>query len=889
MLSAEEDDMMKENAKRFWCVAFVSVMIGALVLSIVRANEPEMSNGTDLTVDVLAYPDVVNSGGHSTVVVTVHCQQTPISGATVAIQVSDGSVNPVTGTTSSNGTLVADFAAPVTTQTVNCTVSATASMQGYNPGTGTARIMVVGSGSGTTLDVVMSASPDTINSGKDSFVSVMVSDGGQSVQGADVQLSASAGGVFTPQNGMTDQNGEFSSDYTAPIVSTLTQCDLVAQVSKSGYSSATATFSVTILPSGGGGNQSFYIVVNPPSASLSVGYSMQFNAQGYDCNNNPLPNLQYQWSVMGGIGTVKPSSGNATTFHASTPGYGHVIAEATWQSITAQGRADVAVVGNGSKPFYIVVNPPSAKLFIGDVQSFTAQAYDQNSNPIQGLQYYWDVTGGIGKVNPLTGDMTTFTATANGYGQVMAKATWQSATVTGWSDVYVGGGGGNQSFYIVVNPQKAALLIGDVQSFAAQGYDRSGNPIPNLQYTWAVTGGIGTVNPGLGDKTSFTATANGYGQVIAESTWQGITATGWADVYVGCGGNKSFYILVNPPKAQLDVGDVQNFTAQGYDQNGTPIQNLQYLWSVSGGIGGVSSSTGGWTTFTAKSTGFGEVIAEASWQGFTATGSASIYVDSSNGTDLSVSPKDIGFSNPKPKAGDTVVIYAMIHSIGKTPGRGEVCIYDGNPKNGGVQIGTMQQVYVIPGFTDVAFVDWVASDGSHEIYVIIDNVQPKDANTVNNAASTVMTVGSGQDPNLEIKYAVTTSQNGDTITIRVDIQVTCHKQAVHNLHIIIWDSSNLAVEFSASNINVAPGDTAMFTISVKIKTDERVDRKLLVQAVGDDGESGVAEIPIQSGALVPSSGWWTPDRIIAVCVGTGLGVGAAVAVFFRWRHRVRSV
>ena len=60
---------------------------------------------------------------------------------------------------------------------------------------------------------------------------------------------------------------------------------------------------------------------------------------------------------------------------------------------------------------------------------------------------------------------------------------------------------------IVVTPDNITLLFLDVLVFSGQGFDAYNNSIPGLSFTWAQTGGIGTLNTTTGTSTTLTAGA----------------------------------------------------------------------------------------------------------------------------------------------------------------------------------------------------------------------------------------------------------------------------------------------------------------------------------------------------------------------------------------------
>ena len=90
--------------------------------------------------------------------------------------------------------------------------------------------------------------------------------------------------------------------------------------------------------------------------------------------------------------------------------------------------------------------------------------------------------------------------------------------------------------------------------------------------------------------------------------------------------------------------------------------------------------------------------------------------------DLTLSPSDISFSNPNPAVGETVTITATIHNTGNADATDVVVqFFDGDPDNAGTQIGNDQTIAAInAGGTGTAHVDWTATAGSHDIYVIVD-------------------------------------------------------------------------------------------------------------------------------------------------------------------------
>jgi len=67
------------------------------------------------------------------------------------------------------------------------------------------------------------------------------------------------------------------------------------------------------------------IVVFPISDTVDVGETIALTAEGFDAYENPIV-ISPSWRVMGGIGTIEPTTGSSTEFTATDVGIGGVIA-----------------------------------------------------------------------------------------------------------------------------------------------------------------------------------------------------------------------------------------------------------------------------------------------------------------------------------------------------------------------------------------------------------------------------------------------------------------------------------------------------------------------------------------------------------------------------------
>lgn len=190
----------------------------------------------------------------------------------------------------------------------------------------------------------------------------------------------------------------------------------------------------------------------------------------------------------------------------------------------------------------------------------------------------------------------------------------------GWNgDIYYARGRvANSSLSRVeVTPARIRITADETQRFTAQGYDRSGNPLP-VWPAWQTTGGVidssGLYSPFL--KGNFTVYANQSG-VSGSATVEVIPGS-----LVGIG--------VSPPFATLTADDTQLFRAEGFDARGNPIP-VPVAWNADNGTISGSGLFSPWRvgTWTVTAVGGG------------ARGTATVMVSPGRVADLDISPTQI--------------------------------------------------------------------------------------------------------------------------------------------------------------------------------------------------------------------------------------------------------
>jgi len=143
--------------------------------------------------------------------------------------------------------------------------------------------------------------------------------------------------------------------------------------------------------------------------------------------------------------------------------------------------------------------------------------------------------------------------------------------------------------------------------------------------------------------------------------------------------------------------------------------------------------------------------------------------------DLTISINDIVFSNLSPAANEEITITATIHNIGNADANNIlVQFYDGDPDNGGILIGEQVISSITAGSSATAQINWIAQEGTHEIYVVIDpNNDIAESNEGNNIASKSLEVTIAL-PDLTVSPNDIIFSNPDPQTTDITFKVTIH-------------------------------------------------------------------------------------------------------------------
>lgn len=427
---------------------------------------------------------------------------------------------------------------------------------------------------------------------------------------------------------------------------------------------------VTVTVVGGSGSYLNRIVVTPSMASVPLNGQFQFNATGYDQNNNPMSGISYSW----GVANPGNSISQAGLFTGKVPG-GDIV---TAYSGTISGTATVTVTsGGGGNPAPILTSlTPNA----------TAAGSPQFSMAVNGSNF-------------LSGAVVTW----NGVNLATSFGSSSLLTATVPAGDVLNAGSANVQ---VLNPdgQSSGLLpFTIIQS-------GGGNPPPVLTSLTPNTTSAGspsfnmTVN-GSGFANGATVTWNGANLATAFMSSNGLMAAvpaadvmsvGSANVQVlnpdtqssgillftitasggggggGCTPAVLSSIAVNPPLAMAGLGGTVSYTAEAFDQCNNLLTGIPFTWSFSvPGNGNTISPTGDGTTATFQA---GSLASAAGSYTVTAingvvSGTAAVTV---NGN---VQPPGGGLwiidpasANPNPVTGTTTRLHVLAGSTNSTNG-----------------------------------------------------------------------------------------------------------------------------------------------------------------------------------------------------------------------------
>ena len=168
----------------------------------------------------------------------------PVANATLTLSVDNGNLSAFSGVTDQNGNFSSMFTAPLTTVTLNATVSVNATKSGFADGQGQTIINVLPK----VLDVRIIAERTMISSESKVNMTVHVAYDAMPVQQANVSISPANGGNFSDATGLTDAFGDVIFTFTAPQANAPLDIIITAYASKAMYADGDGVLNITVTP-----------------------------------------------------------------------------------------------------------------------------------------------------------------------------------------------------------------------------------------------------------------------------------------------------------------------------------------------------------------------------------------------------------------------------------------------------------------------------------------------------------------------------------------------------------------------------------------------------------------------------------------------------------------
>ncbi len=371
-------------------------------------------------------------------------------------------------------------------------------------------------------------------------------------------------------------------------------------------SGAADTAYVTVVP-GASSPVLSQIILQPPSAQMSPGSSLQFAAFGRLSNGDSTA-VSVTFDASGG--TV---SSDGLYVAGDTPGTYTVIAT------ESGGLADSSVVSiNAVQPTLqrIALVPASAALFTGGTQQFRTDGVLSNGDSLPVAAEYTTTSGTIGSDG--------FLVAGNEPGDYLVIATVDGGAFADTANVTVSLA---PVANVVVTPASATLGVGETVQLTATPTDASGNPLSGRQVTWESS------DPAVANVSAAGVVAGGAaGSATITAVSEGVS--GSAEITVAAAVSS---VEVAPTTAALTVGGTVQLTATAKDAAGNSLQGRAIAWSSDNSSVATVSADG---LVTAVAQGTATVAATSDGK----SGSAQISVGAASVSSVDVSPANMSLT-----------------------------------------------------------------------------------------------------------------------------------------------------------------------------------------------------------------------------------------------------
>ena len=365
-------------------------------------------------------------------------------------------------------------------------------------------------------------------------------------------------------------------------------------------------------------------IVDTMPVTLEIGGTLQLMAVARTSDGTMIGGVTFAWSSDDSEVATVDSTGLVTAVGAG-------MAEIT--AMTDETTSDPVTVTVAEPPEVdrIAVEPMTATIEEGEMQQFTATAYDADNMEITGKTFAWQTASTtvatideMGLATGVGGGSTTITATVD---DVSGTA---RLTVTGDPDppdlpdppdppdpppppppppppVVAS---------VTVSPPSASIEEGDTRQFTARALDSDNEEITGKTFDWSSSSTrVATIN------ASGLATARNTGSTTITAEVDGVSGEATLTVTAPPPPPPVVdRVTVSPTSPSIEEGETQRFTATAFESDSTVISGKTFTWtSSSTSVATVSPSSGTATTATGVSAGSTTITASVDGESGTAS------------------------------------------------------------------------------------------------------------------------------------------------------------------------------------------------------------------------------------------------------------------------------
>ncbi len=364
-----------------------------------------------------------------------------------------------------------------------------------------------------------------------------------------------------------------TSDEPSPVHSYLDAGDFTVRLTVSkGDKSSSYEQAITVEPGEAG-----WVTVEPKAFQLESGDRVRLQPSAFDSLGNPIPDAIFTWSSASIAGTVLE---DGTFIAGPDTGYfeqgARVEFERLGKSVSTTVSADIVYGSLDS----VVISPATVNLRANGRLALQVLARDQQGHVLPNAEVEWDVvrngmdtvlTGGEFRAGilPTQGeqDLAIARVTLNG---ITKEATLTGTIATGILD------------RVDLAPVTFPASVDVPVALSAVGYDRFGNVMDLDSVDWKL---VSDSYGSLTEEGVFTPSGEA---VVVDSPLLRVTAhsdgiQAEADISLAILPGAATKISLEPAVDSIPVGAGDPLIAVVTDKYGNEIENVDLVWSVSGG------------------------------------------------------------------------------------------------------------------------------------------------------------------------------------------------------------------------------------------------------------------------------------------------------------------